>query len=269
MKNKYHLPAFLPLLFLWLWAGNVFPQTPSTQGTDFFITYMKNGYRGCYAANVDKIKAIISALDACQVTISNPNTTWTTTVNVPQNGFVEVEIPYIQAYNENSEVIQNTGLLVSATDTISLAISNGAGNSFDASFVLPTQVLADEYIVQNYMPSINFHTCTNTNRSCFVIVATEDNTIVDITPTKITQSGRPANVMFNITLNRGQTYFVYSQQSVENGDLSGSRIKARDCKKIQVFNGNIYLTIPNAQSDGYEAIFEQAMPIAYWGKKFV
>ena len=273
MKKKRYFPVFLTLLLSWLWADNAFSQAPSTQGTNFFITYMKNGYQGCNGTAINEhLKAIISATDACSVTISNPNTGWTNPpINVPQNGLVEVEIPYNQAYNVVSESIQSKGLLVSATDTISLVISNEATNSFDASFVLPTPVLADEYIVQNFVPTTYnpSGSCSGATRSCFVIIATENNTIIDITPTRITEGGKPANVTFNITLNRGETYFVYSQQSGTNGDLSGSRIKARDCKKIQVFNGNILTTIPGTESNGYDHIFEQAMPIAYWGKKFI
>jgi gliding motility-associated-like protein len=231
---------------------------------------MKNGYQGCNDPGFNEhLKAIISASDACQVTISNPSNAWTTTVNVAQNSLTTVEIPFDQAYNEVSESVQNLGLSVSATDTISLVISNEATNSFDASFVLPNPVLADEYIVQNFTPAISSTACPGANRGCFVIIATQNNTIVDITPTKVTQAGRPANVSFPVTLNTGQTYFVYSQQGGTNGDLSGTKVKARDCKKIQVFNGNVLTTIPSNLDNGFDHIFEQAMPIAYWGKKFV
>jgi PKD repeat protein len=52
------------------------------------------------------------------------------------------------------------------------------------------------------------------------------------------------------------------------GDLSGSLVEARDCKKIAVFNGNILTGVPVSETDGFDHIFEQAVPVVLWGNKF-
>ncbi|MDR3047731.1 MAG: gliding motility-associated C-terminal domain-containing protein [Bacteroidales bacterium] len=271
--NKIKHIFFRHLLLLLLFVSttvSLFSQTPSTQGTEFFVTFMKNGYAGCNGnSSQEALKIIITALDSCSVTVTNPSTGWTTFASIPANGLVQIPVPPIQGYNEVSEQVQNKGIYVVATNTISLYISNEANNSFDASFVLPIPSLADDYVVQCYSTYPGTTSCANNNRACFIIIATEDSTIVDITPTKLTQGNHAANVPFSVTLQRGQTYFVYSALPGANADLSGSRIKARDCKKISVFNGVILTTIPISQPNGADHIFEQAMPRIYLGKNFV
>jgi hypothetical protein len=131
--------------------------------------------------------------------------------------------------------------------------------------VLPTTALGNEYIVQCYPPVIN--------SSEISITATEDNTIVDITPTVSINAGgtHSANSTFNVSLNRGQSVFMKSTSTGNNGangDLSGTRIVARDCKKIAVNCGD-YLTDVPYNAEFADHIYEQAYPVTSWGKKFV
>ena len=271
MKNLFlHCLIFLFCLpFLPLMA-----QSPSTQGVEFFAGFMKNGYRGCNGSS-ESLRFIASAKHACSVTVSIPRGTWSQTYNVPANGLVDIVIPQdqiAQVYSTTSEpaIPENKGLLITATDTISLFIANEATNSFDASFVLPTSSLLDEYMVQNYIPMTqNNTTCPNNNRSVFLIVATENSTIVDITVRAETSGRKAAGTTFSVTLQRGQSYQVISNAGGTQGDFSGTRIQARDCKKIAVFNGNVLTGIPETLSNGLDHIFEQAMPVAYWGKEFI
>jgi hypothetical protein len=205
----------------------------------------------------DQLSLMISAKKACTGTISNPNTGWSVPFSISAGGLVKIIVDPNHCYNENSDVIENRGLYVTSTDTISLFASNYENRSFDITNVLPVTSLADEYIVQMYNSAFN--------GAEFVIIANEDNTIIDITPTANTAGGNPANVTFDVTLNRGQTYQLIT--SNPTGNFSGTYIKSRDCKKIAVFNGNVLTQVPF----GYEAgdhLFEQAIPIAYWGKEF-
>ena len=261
-----------PLILLIIGVSFSSLMAQTTQGTEFFAGFMKNGYRGCNGSSSNEsLRFIASAKRNCTVTISNPQTTWSTMQSIPANGLVNIIIPPEQVYTTNSEVVENMGLLITATDTISLFIANEATNSFDASFVLPTSCLLDEYVLQNHTPmlSANNSLCPNNNKSVFMIVATEDSTTVDITVKATTVGGKQNNVPFSITLQRGQTYQVMSNSGGTSGDFSGSYIKARDCKKIAVFNGNVLTSIPETLTNGLDHIFEQAMPVAYWGKEFV
>ena len=252
-------------------------QNTSTQGKEFWLSFMHNGFRdhtdGGWVIN----QVLISAKRDCSGTVSNPLTGWSREFNVNANNITTIEIPEEQGYHNSSqhEVILEKGIKVQSTDTISVYCTNIAHVSFDASFVLPIESLGDEYIIQSYdqsiSPSSNYYALNN-ETSAFVIIATEDNTVVEITPTVATLGGHPANHPFTITMNAGETYHVRSLRINswnENRDLSGTRILASDCKKIAVFNGNTLTCIPTNQSNGFDHVFEQAMPLRSWGKNFI
>lgn len=274
--TKFILVLFISfILFVYFGCKEnyIFAQSSTTQGKEFYFSFMQNGYRTCNlggSAAYEWLTCIISAKNACTGSISNPNTLWSANFSVGANGIATVDIPIAESYSTNSEVIENKGLIVTATDTISLFIANEATNSFDASNVLPIDALGDKYVTQNYIPSTtNISGSCNTNiRSAFIIIATENSTVIDITPTCNTMGGKIADTTFSITLNKGQSYQLMSNSKGTSGDLSGSLIQARDCKKIAVFNGNILTGVPITMSNGFDHIFEQAMPVSYWGNKF-
>jgi gliding motility-associated-like protein len=250
----------------------LFAQSPTTQGKEFYFSFMQNGYRTCNGGpGNEHLNCIISAKRACSGTIRNPNTGWSTNFTVAANGIATISIPESESYSTNSEIVENLGLIVTATDTISLFIANEATNSFDASNVLPLEALAEKYVIQSFTSSIvniSGSQCNDNIRSAFIIIATENNTVIDITPSCYTKNGKSANVTFAITLNKGQSYQVMSYDRGTSGDLSGSLVEARDCKKIAVFNGNILTGVPETMDNGFDHIFEQAMPVIYWGNKF-
>src|SRR5690606_7661614 len=102
--------------------------------------------------------------------------------------------------------------------------------------------------------------------SYFFIVATEDNTTVEIIPAADTRGGRSAGVPFTVQLDKGEIYQVLSER-----DLTGSSIRSINtgdgCKKIAVFCGSgkiaIGCTSGNASSDN---LYQQMSPINTWGK---
>ena len=262
------------LLFACLFALPLaFSQDISTQGTEFWVSFMGNGFKTNGSGYV-LTQLMISSKHDCTGTISNPQTGWSQNFTVRANNITSIDIPVIQGYNETSsyETASNKGLQIVTTDIVSVYCTNIATNSFDASYVLPVRALADDYIIQTYEQSTNSFGSTDFSNyltSAFLIVATEDNTIIDITPSTNTLGGRPANEAFSVTLQKGESYQVRSTLNGNHRDLSGSRVTSRDCSKpIAVFNGNTLTTVPNVTS-GFDHIFEQAMPLRSWGKKFV
>lgn len=231
--------------------GNLVAQTPSTQGTDFWFAFMQ-------ASDVPtEICVILSAEHACTGTISNPSTGWSTNFTLPDNGRTNVVIPQAQGYVTTESTVANNGLHIVATDVISAYSMNYRFGSFDGANILPTSALLDEYMIQTYAPNIN--------GSSILIVATEDNTIVDITPSVATTGGNAAGATFNVTLNRGNCYQLVSASAT--GDFSGSRVVAQNCKKIAVFAGNKCTDVPST-CDYCDHIYEPMVPAAYWGTKF-
>ena len=246
-------------------------QDISTQGKEFWVSYIGNSYKENTSDPNGwiRIQLLISAKHNCEGDIINPNTGWTRHFEVEADNIFSIDIDPSQAYIEVSEYGQvvDKGLQVITTDTVSVYCANIATYSFDASYVLPIDGIADDYIIQTYDQSggIDYNPT-----SAFVIVATEDNTTVDITPSVKTLDNHDAGTEYTITLNKGQAYQVRSNMGYTgNRDLSGTRVTARDCKRIAVFNGNNLSTVPTDAGSDADCIFEQAMPLRSWGKKFV
>ena len=265
-KTKYIL---LLLCLTGLFLPDLHAQEVTTQGKEFWLSFIGNGFKyhpDAPAQGWIRVQLLVSAKRNCEGTITNPNTGWSQNFSVEANNIFSIDLNEEQAYVECSEYEQvvNKGLIITTTDTVSVYCANIAIYSFDASYVLPTPGLADDYIIQTYEQS----TGTYDPSSAFVIVATENNTIIDITPSVTTLGGKPAHQEFTITLNKGQAYQVRSNMNSDR-DLSGTRVTARDCKKIAVFNGNNLTLIPTTSMSDSDCVFEQAMPLHSWGKRFV
>ena len=273
----------LILIILGCWSLTLSAQSVSTQGKEFWLSFMQNGY---YENNSGSIpdgvipQLTVSAKRQCSVSVTNPSfPEWSMNFQVEANGIQQQNLPKQYSYHMGSdnETLSNKGIHIVATDTISVYCANIANYSFDASFVLPIDGLGDDYIIQcgeqSTLTNVDQYK-RNNQTSAFLIVATEDNTTVNIIPTVSTVGDHLAGVTFPITLNAGQTYQVRSNNTATTSagrDLSGTRVTANDCKKIAVFNGNTLTRLPidMSGSSGFDHIFEQAMPIRSWGKKFV
>ena len=269
----------LALLILGWCVPVVFAQSISTQGKVFWLSFMHNGYYDRNDKQGVTLQVIISAKRACSGTISTPLAYWTRAFSVEANDVTTIDIPTAVAYHDGSNygIVSGNGLHILANDTVSVYCANIADYSFDASFVLPVDGLGDDYIIQCgeqsclNNPGLNDYKQWN-QTSAFLIVATEDNTVVNITPSVPTLDGKPAGVPYSVTLPQaGNTYHVRSLREGDQRDLSGSRITADDCKKIAVFNGNTLTRVPidMSGSSGFDHVFEQAMPVRSWGKAFV
>ena len=254
----------------------------STEGKDFWVTFMQADQD----PNNDLILSLsISSRKNCQVTISNPYTTYSETIDVKANEMQLVELYSGNVltnnarsqmattgkvcYAVNSEQVDTCALRVTATENISLFATNYKRATFDATNVLPAASLLDEYVIQAFTPS-DHGGAGATQGSHFAIIAAEDDVVVDITPTVPTQGGKPAGETFaSDILKKGQVYYVWTgKKDGEIGDLSGTHVKARDGKKIAVFQGCPHTNIPY-QVKQRDHIFSQAMPIKYWGNTFV
>ena len=142
------------------------------------------------------------------------------------------------------------------------------------------EALGNEYYALCYKPHneavsgynifCGFITVTNGKNSEFVVVATEDQTKVTITPSKITDQLKPANIPFTITLNKGELYQVQSMNAPNltgQGDLTGSFIKSD--KPVALYSGSWATTVPNTSTYAWDHLYEQIPPLRSWGRKFV
>jgi hypothetical protein len=167
-----------------------------------------------------------------------------------------------QAQILSSEVVEvDMGVHVTSDRTISVYGLNRRFQTTDTYLGLPMKVLGSEYRVMGYSLS-------NVLVSEFAIVATEDNTVVKITPRVETKQGRQANSAFKVTLNAGDVYQVaskYNPRSRRKCDLTGSHIVAN--KKIAVFSGHQCSYVPE-RVHACNHLVEQLPPVQSWGKHF-
>lgn len=289
MKKHLNLVLSIALLF-----GMVAPSwgQSTTQGKRFWVALpFSNGPSG--ALELFEPFLAISAQKACDVKISQPAGSWSTSLSVGANSWTVLSngnpddqgreatvatpgtpaIPNEVWYNKSWTVSTASepstpfpyGLLVEATEEISLYAAMRGVASFDATNVLPEGTLQSEYILQDYPPYNN----QNEAHSLFVIVAAEDNTKVDIDLSNPTYKGTTGRIQ--VTLNKGQSYQVISKDQTT---FSGTRVRAYATtdhsapKPIAVFSGADFTRIPGAKS-ARDCLYEQAMPLDYWGTEFV
>ena len=263
MKKRFTLSLVLLFISVSLFSQN------STQGMEFWLSFMQNGYQH-NGGDWVYTQVMISAKRACHGTLSNPRTSWSTPFEVDDESVEVLYVPLEQGYNVNNEgVPSDFGLKLVATDTVSVYTANCATNSFDATFVLPIESLGSDYIMQCGSQSMTLFSFSDQETSAFLIVATDDHTHIDIIPSVATIDGHAAGTSYSIELDKGQTYSMRSNYNSVNRDFSGTYISARDGKKIAVFNGNTLTTLPDMLDNGFDHIFEQALPVETWGQQFV
>ncbi len=117
-----------------------------------------------------------------------------------------------------------------------------------------------------------------------LVVATEDNTLIVITPSVNTLGGLHAGVASApISLNKGEVYQMFGTKTTTSNpfrgtDLTGSTIKSIStgneiCKKIAVFSGSGKISIGclanNGTAGSADNLFQQVYPTATWGNSFI
>lgn len=285
--------------------ADVIDEGQSTEGKDFWVTFLKaDSYDG--DDKPIELSLSISAKEACDVTIENKYSGFSKTISLAANELHEEPLytgtakaaastkDVVKCYSIHNEVIDTTAIHVTSTGRISLFASNWKSKSFDATNVLPTPSLLDEYYIQSYPPSA--HGGDTQQGTHFAIVAAEDNTVIEYVPTVQTEGIRDFLAQYNNwgdqvyeiypqyerfrnfhnlgdtilsdTLMAGQVWYVWTGiGGGDDYDLSGTYIKARDEKKIAVFQGAPHTNIPHQIRDR-DHIFSQAMPTKYWGNTF-
>ena len=250
----------------------------STEGKEFWVGLFNASSPSGFKEKCFDPFIAISAKEACQVTISNPSKNWKLgPINLKADEwrfFRKDEIPLTYWYDVNwsasnaSENVTNHGIKIESSKAVSVFAAMRMEFSYDATNVLPTEALRGEYIIQDY-PVYNHG--DEDAHAIFTIVATEDNTTVDIIPTTQTIKGKPANQLFSVDLNKGQTYQVIS---TDRQTFSGTQVKAYAKghpsipRKIAIFSGADFTDVPGNKS-ARDCLYEQAMPTEYWGTEFV
>ena len=246
----------LHLVTVWLMLFVVLPpravsQTAgcnsSTQGTEFWVSFLSNLSYYTIPTNSMKLVATSSAPSVIQVV--NHLNNWDTTVLCGAHASVEIPIHYTNGFALETDSIMNMALHVVSDHAISLYASNAFTGSSDIATILPTGALGTEYITQTYTYDDVAHP-----QQEFAIAATADSTVV-------TLHGFPnSDTNTTVTLMRGQAI------RYKRVNLSGIRITSNGIP-FALFQGHRCANVGDCGACDH--LFEQALPVKLWGKNFL
>ena len=231
-------------------AGSLSAQ--SSAGTEFWLGYMEN------------LNIAFNDPPAFSVVVSTDVAT-TGSVDLPASGLsvpftagvgtTEVFLPDGVYYSNESEQIDNQGIRITTADPVRIQAFHYRLYFAESSNVLPTSELGTDYRVTAILDESGLFPTS------LVIVATADNTEIEITPTSETLALRPAGVPFTVTLDAGQNYQV---QAV--GELSGTRVRSISGQPIAVFSGAQQANIDDGFCPGGadSHVWDQSLPLTDW-----
>ncbi|MDR3184370.1 MAG: hypothetical protein LBT49_03090, partial [Prevotellaceae bacterium] len=259
-----------------------------TPGTKFWAAFMENMYANTSSTLTTDL--VFASLPGASGTITNPITKWQHTFSVPANGIYRTSGQVsrdlqAQAYNTEGEIIHNKAIYIETSANVSVYGLNFQDLTSDAAVILPVEALGDEYYSISYNGNEGRGGTDRTPEE-FLIVATENNTLVTIVPTNQTGgtdgtgAGKAPGAPFTIRLHKGQSYLVKSKINVPVKNhyypsITGSYIKAN--KLIAVFGGHKRAHVGNGTCESTsnkgqnsrDHLYEQLLPLRLWGTKYL
>jgi len=257
MKNNYNTLArkFFLLLsaFFLCFFSQVKPlEAQSSRGTEFWIAFPANidlgGVRQLFITS--EVNSVV------EVNITVP--AFSATVNVTAGTLASINLP-VQVDVTGNGIIENKGIHITSDNPVTVYAMNQRNESSDAYLALPVDALGTDYYVMGYTRDFSFSSLL----AQMTIVATEDNTLVTITPTA-TGGGFSAGVTANVVLNAGQVFQLRSNAT--GADYTGSKVVSD--KPISVFGGNNCTNI-SENLRACDHLVQQMVPTTAWGKSFV
>ncbi len=226
-------------------------------------TYVGTDFRFAFLANIEppfnglpNFDISIEAYEAATVTVeyglpSDPfYLTQSITLTAGENGVVSFD--QINLEQQNTNVVESRSFHVTSTGEIRLYGFHNRVYFSEATPVLPTDQLTNDYMVLTHPDP------DGVAPSLFSVLATEDDTEVEIITTA-DSPGITAGLPFNINLDAGEVITIASTE-----DLTGSTITSDPDKPIAVFAGNRQAEI-NASCGADSHLYEQLHPTDYWG----
>ena len=240
-------------------VGEVCAQYTSNKGKDFWV-----GYTDHIDGTGSNMVLYITSDVSTEGIVSIPGQSYSQTFTVTANSITQISIPSNKAYVGSSETVENRGIHVVANDDIIVYSHIYSNARSEATLVLPVPALGREY----YAMTFEQKTVANHRRSQFMVIAIEDDTEVEITPSQNTLNGKSADIPFTVFLDSGECYQVQADK-----DLTGSKILSVSstsglCKKIAVFSGSGFTPLGCATAGSGDNLYEQLYPVSSWGKAF-
>ena len=284
----------------WMNNSNSFAQEPvlfESEGTDFWLTFMPNFHSN--SPGLDSLYIFITSKYPTKGTIyysefigsnvtpkeyhfeiTQPNEIHRFSIwyrYVALDGFNNSGLITNNLSTTDCEVVSKKSFRVITEEKSTVYALDYADKTAEAFIALPVPALGKEYFVMSYNSDGRGEYNNISGQSTpsqFAIVAVENNTNIRISPKVFT--ARFGMEEQNITLNKGEVYFVQAKITLGNlrSDLSGTHITAD--KEIAVFAGHQRATLPVDGADGLsyantsrDNLIEQIIPVHSWGRNAI
>lgn len=256
-------------------------QDKSNRGKEFWLAY---GYNYSFfnepPVNNQELQLYISTVQAATVTISINNTGFTRTINIPANtvdfsvlipksGADDARIKDEGFFNRGIHIVSNVDVAVYAHQ-YNVQVSG-------ATMLMPVETYGYSYYSVNYS-----QTSSQSNPgdwfSWFFVIASEDNTRLQITPSDSTKNGWLPGQTYTVNLNKGELYNVMGKgvfgtdASRASKDMTGSKVISvpgadGKCHPVGLFSGSGGIRL--CRGDGGEYMGQQMFPSQAWGTRYL
>ncbi len=239
----------------------------TTVGKEFWFGFMENNRVSGEAS--DNGVVIITATEPATGVIQYNNRTVNFSIGKGEQ-FMH-KITDFDVLHRTSETVEKKGVYINSSGNVSVYAFNERFRSADGTVILPLPTLGKDYFITSHYEVMSVNVPFNANindESTLLVVAVEDNTLVEITPSVFTLSGKIPNRPFTVTLNTGDSYQIKAKE-----DLTGSRVRVigqnvEDCKNLAVFGGNKWTSVGNCGAAN-DHLFQQTYPVNTWGTDFI
>lgn len=259
----------------------------SNKGKEFWVGYGHHQFMEPGLTNSQDMVIYLSAEEPATVTVSIYGTAWTRTYNIPANTVVVTEtIPKAGVYdarlysvppsyggNGGEQVFSNKAIHIESNVPIVAYAHIYGSQSSGATMLMPVATWGYTYTSLNSQQKFD--------DNCFswmYVIAKENNTVVEITPSRPTRTGHAANVPFTVTLAKGEIYQLIgaSLGNKEGEELTGSLVHsignaAGQCFPVAVFSGSsrTYIGCAGYTPASGDNNIQQVFPYQAWGKHYL
>ncbi len=286
------MPRLLLILVFFAICKSGGAQDKSNRGKEFWLGY---GYNYKFLneppLNDQELAIYISTELSATVTVTINSTGYTQTLNIPANS-VDASILIPKSGVNDARVLTDglstKGIHIVSTVPVAVYAHCYGVQVSGATMLMPVDTYGYLYYSINYsqassgssLPAINPNTQNGPDwYSWFYVIAAEDNTRVEITPSDSTKNGWLPNQTYTVNLNKGEMYNVFGKLNpnstlayAASKDMTGSRILSvtgadGKCHPVAVFSGSAGIRI--CRGDGGEFVHQQVFPAQAWGTRYL
>jgi len=241
-------------LVLTVLSFNFSNAAPDTKGNNFWLMFNDN------TLGAGTLSLFVTTSDVGVVVDVTGPFAPINNIAIPPNVVTPVTIP-IGAMVTSNDLVEAKGIHVvtqNSAHEVTVYGLNRAPFTTDAYLGLPVDILGTEYYPLGFLNN-------NVLGTLFGVVATQNGTVVTITPSATT-NGHTAGVPYNVNLNMGETYQLKNETDALV-DLSGTLITSNN--PVGVFGGHKCANVPVTFVCCCDHIVEMMNPTSTWGKNFV